>query len=111
MQEITDDIEIFSRLEKAKADRFDPLKQHVAEIYTGTDFLLLLFCPEGKHKGCRLFSVPVGELEKEAESLLLPRLLALPDDDNYASIKHKALLITEKIISEKNGKWLFYDAH
>lgn len=111
MQELTDDLEIFVLLEKAGLAGFDPSSALVREYYFDSQFLLLLFCPSGIHKGCRLFICPQQDIEREAEEFLLPRLLALPDSGTYDTIKSAALAIAEQIISQRNSTRLFFDAH
>lgn len=111
MQEMTDDIEIFAFLEKAGLADFDPAISFAREFRLESDFLLLLFSHSGKHKGCRLFICKETALEREAESVLLPALLALPEDSGYDKIKNAALSIAEQIIAERNSNRLFFDAH
>jgi hypothetical protein len=111
MQEMTDDTEIFACLEKAGQASFDPLKELVLDFVFDADFYLLLFCPSGTFKGCRMFIVPLHRLAEEAGQLLLPSLLHLPDDPSFANLKNRALAITEEIIADRDPSRLFFDAH
>lgn len=111
MQELTDDVAIFALLENAGLAGFDPAQPIVIQHASESDFMLLLFCPAGPYKGCRLFLCPLQMLGQEVESVLLPRLLDLPEDNGYDGIKTTALIVVEQIISQRNSNRLFYDAH
>jgi hypothetical protein len=111
MRVITDDLEIFGLLEKAGKATFDPVTPSVVEFQVDTYYGMLLFSPAGPYKGCLLFLVEQHILDEEAEKLLLPRLLALPDDHGFAALKNEALAAVERLISRRNSDRLFYDAH
>jgi hypothetical protein len=111
MRIITDDIEVFSFLEKADAISFDPDKNEVLWFSHETFSALFLFCANGKFKGCKLFLLEKNFLREELEKNLLPALLTLPDDPGYSFLKNKALAITENLIAGKLNEQLFFDAH
>lgn len=111
MQLITDDPEIFALLEKAGKAAFDPSVPAVIEFDVDTNYALLLFMPSGPRKGCLLFIVEHQALDEESGNLLLPRLLALPDDHGFSLLKTDALAAVERLISRRNSNRLFGDAH
>lgn len=111
MQLITDDPEIFALLEKAGKAAFDPSLPAVIEFDVDTYYGLLLYTPSGPRKGCLLFLVEHHALDEESGSLLLPRLLALPEDHGFSLLKTDALAAVERLIIRRNSDRLFYDAH
>lgn len=111
MRIITDDLEVFGLLEKAGKAAFDPALPAMIEFNVDTFYGLLLFIPAGPRKGCLLFLVEQVKLDEESEKLLLPRLLALPEDHGFSALKTDALAAVERIISRRNSDRLFYDAH
>ena len=110
MRLLTDDVEIFSWLEEAGADGFDPTRAAVLEIQQGRSCGVLVFNPHGVQKGCRLFLLDRDQLPAEAR-LLLHELLLLPDDDDFAGLKNDALLLCERLIARRDNEQFFFDAH
>lgn len=109
MRIITNDIEVFNFLEKAKQVSFDPVKNEVFEFFHEANWCLFLFCVTGKSKGCKLFLLEKEFLSLELEKNLLPALLNLPDEMEF--LKNKALEIAERLIIRRNNEQLFFDAH
>lgn len=110
MRLLTDDVEIFSWLEEAGADRFDPTRPSVLEIPNGNCCGVLVFNPHGVRKGCKLFLLDRYQLTAEAR-LLLNELLLLPDDEDFAKLKNDALLLCEQLLSRRDNEMFFFDAH
>jgi len=104
MQLLTDDLVIFSLLEKAQQVSFDPAKPAALDFHTEDHVALFLFNPAGPLKGCRLYLLDQRSADEELESVLLPELLALPEEEGYAVLKNE-------LISRRNSSRLFFDAH
>lgn len=111
MQLITDDVAIFAFLEKTGQASFDPLKPVALEFRTEQQQVLLIFNPREELKGCRLYLLDLHSADTEIESELLPALLALPEEPEYATLKNDALSLVEMLINRRNSGRLFYDAH
>jgi hypothetical protein len=110
MQLLTDDVFVFSILEEAGQDFFDPTQIHLASFLFDQRFFLFLFCPDGKYKGCKLYFFPSPPQAHEIRDQLLPALLQLPDDDGYTNLRPLALLEAERLLHLTAGA-MFFDAH
>ena len=107
MQVITADTDVFDLLEKASQAGFDPQKPLVLDFIFENNWHLLLFNPEGEHKGCRLFRIPESLLLAEAEKLLLPELLIMDNNHGYEILIDQALFIVENLLRAKKSGQLF----
>lgn len=109
MNELSDDVEIFSLLEQAGQAGFDPSENAVTDFVFENRYWLLIFIPNGKYKGCRLFSIAAeGNSEQK---WLLEKLMQLPEDDVFGKLKNEALLRFEYRIASDRGAHLYFDAH
>jgi len=108
---ITDDVEIFSLLEKANEDRIDPVCACVKDFEFGENYFLLLFNPSGEMRGCRLYQIKKGADEIAERNAVLRELVDLPGENGFEPLKTAALDLLEKFFSGRNNASLFYDAH
>ncbi|MGL4597799.1 MAG: hypothetical protein ACRCYO_09730 [Bacteroidia bacterium] len=110
MEIITDDLLVFETLEQVGRDGFDPLVSSVFAFSQEQTFFLFLFCPEGKHKGCRLYRFEEFPKAHEIRTFLIPDLLALPEDGAYTEIRTAALNEAERLLHVTSVAQ-FFDAH
>lgn len=111
MKIITEDLAVFEILENSGYVLFDARVPLVLEFEYEENWHLLLFSPEGKFKGCKLFVIEKSVLSIEIESDLLPTILSFSETDGFEHIKNEALAIVEKLISHGTGQPRFFDAH
>jgi hypothetical protein len=104
-----DDEEIFSLLETQGLAGFDMRSPAVVEFSHGTAWGLVLFMPEGEHRGCRLLQARLEERGEPEE--LMRILLRLPESGGYAPLREKALGLLERRLQAAPGQADFFDAH
>ncbi len=110
MKLITNDLLVFETLEQAGCDGFNPQKWTVFSFSLEQKFFLFLFCPEGKHKGCRLYAFEEFPKAHEIRTDLIPNVLALPEDMGYAEIRAAAIQEAERLLHQTSVAQ-FFDAH
>jgi hypothetical protein len=107
----TNDLAVFALLEEAGYADFDPTKIAVFDFHFDNQYHLCLFMPEGKQKGCRLYSFPQTDHQVISASSLLEDILSLPEEDGYGLLTTQALSLLEKRVREHRADQLFFDAH
>jgi hypothetical protein len=109
MENLDDDVEIFSRLERIGKTGFDPAVACVLDFVQEEIYHLLIFQPAGPSKGCRLFTIIANHTGEQ--KLLLQALLELPEKGNDEFLKTEALVRLEKMTSSLKNNEKFFDAH
>ena len=107
----TSDPEIFALLERANEAGFDPRIPLVKDFEFDGFYFLLLFNPAGELRGCRLYSIALGDGEQGAGRSVLNDLIHLPDAHGYFDLKTKALILLEKFLSGRKNASRYFDAH
>lgn len=111
MEIIIDDQIVFDILTNSCLENFDVSKIGVFSFQFQNKWCLLMFCPNGKFKGCRLFLLEKNSFEITLSEKLLPHLIALPSDNDFELLKNQTLELIESLIINRSNQSFFFEAH
>ncbi|HTL82192.1 MAG TPA: hypothetical protein VL651_10830 [Bacteroidia bacterium] len=111
MMRSENDAEIFELLEKAGKETLVSTAELLLPFEFDESLFLLLFCPGKNFRQTLLFRIELKDLQREVRSELIPALMDLPDQAEFASLKTRALEWAESIISGRKMDVGYFDAH
>ena len=111
MLTITDQIQIFSFLEKFNQTDFNPNENCVRQFLADDHLALLLFCFGGNSKGAKLYLLSSPPTAEELHKELLPQLIKIEGDSMSDDLREKAMTIYRELSSQHNSANYFFEAH